>query len=91
MKLRDGKGNVTKDSKSTMRIVKSILDHFADLPAEHKDKAIANANALYGDEAKGVNVDSLTEALNIGFLWGDTPEGTDYWVEVYKTENQKNQ
>ncbi len=56
-----------------MKTIKQWLETIED--KEIRKKALANMD---------LTADSLEEALSMAFTWKDTPEGEDYWMEVYK-------
>jgi hypothetical protein len=51
---------------------------FAQLPVKYKNKAIDNARNNF------LQFDSLLKALGTAFIWENTPEGRDFWLEAYK-------
>ena len=56
---------------------KTVTEWFAQLPKEFREKAIKN-KINKGD------AESLKDALVKGFVWGDSPEGHEYWGRVYE-------
>jgi hypothetical protein len=65
----------------------TITEYFLQAKAdgyEWADNALRNrANVLNGKEDYG-SADSLEDALSEGFLWGRTPEGSNYWKSVFR-------
>lgn len=55
--------------------MKKIREWFQELPDGIRELALRN-QVNDGDE------ESLDGALYSGFVWGNTPEGGDFWVEV---------
>jgi hypothetical protein len=59
--------------------MKTRLEWFDNLPQELKGKALANTKAL---ELQSKHK-SLKESLLHAFVWSYSPEGFDYWDEIY--------
>jgi hypothetical protein len=59
--------------------MKTTREWYNELPNDIKIKALANTKCTTIDS----NDASLSEALLGAFLWADTPEGMNYWGEVY--------
>lgn len=49
--------------------------------------------ALMQTEANSMDVEreSLSLALRMAFHWASSPEGLDYWVDIYEDLQSKNQ
>ena len=60
-------------------MTKTIKEWLSELPEPYRTKAIENCKA-----SERVRPSSLKEALCGAFSWLDTPQGYDYWAEVYK-------
>ena len=58
---------------------KTIKEWFEELPEPYKTQVLTNCKIP--DEIVG----SKLEAIAIGFLWSDTPEGEEYWHDVFLT------
>lgn len=52
---------------------------------EWADAAIRNRQYYLVCSPEREHVDSLSEALNIGFSWNHTPEGAEYWCSIYQS------
>ena len=64
-----------------MKQEKTILEWLNQLPEPYKSQAIENTkndDPFSGNEI----VDSLWKAIDGGFLWSSTPQGSDYWFEI---------
>jgi len=59
--------------------MKTTREWYNELPNDIKIKALANTKWTTIDS----NDASLSTALLAAFVWADTPEGIDYWSEVY--------
>lgn len=72
--------NLFKDNPINWNIEQrlTIYEWLQQLPEPIKDKAIRN---LY-DESKDLRRESLADALFCAFIFEDTPEGHNYWVEI---------
>jgi hypothetical protein len=56
----------------------TIQDYFNRLPEPYRTQAIRNTS----NKNLKLESDSLQKALRIAFAWGDSPEGSDYWIDV---------
>ena len=54
------------------------------------DAAIRNRQYYLVCSPEIDHVDSLSEALNIGFSWNHSPEGTEYWCSIYINQSLVN-
>ena len=59
--------------------MKTTREWYNELPNDIKIKALANTKWTTIDSSDA----SLSQALLSAFVWADTPEGMDYWSEVY--------
>jgi len=58
---------------------KSIVNWYKELNSPEREQALANC-----DKSKLTNeVHALYQAINDGFTWSSTPEGSDYWSNLY--------
>lgn len=60
--------------------MKTIAEYFNELPEDIRNKAFANLEV----ESSEV-VEDAADAIYEGFAWTKTPEGGNFWVEVYKS------
>lgn len=60
---------------------KTIEQWFQELPEPYRTKALENCKSPNDNEV----VETLSIAIAVGFLWQDTPEGEEYWHDVYLT------
>ena len=58
---------------------KTILQWFEQAKAEGLEWADA---AIKNIEYPSWNVNSMYKALEMGFVWSDTPQGFSYWCEI---------
>lgn len=63
--------------------MKTIKQHFEELPEPYRTQALENMAA--SDDER----DSLKKALYSGFVWAETPQGHDYWSDVAKKFKDK--
>lgn len=56
---------------------KTISAWFKTTQEPYRTKLLNNMNS----SLRGSKVKSLIEALKSGFIWGDTDEGSEFWVE----------
>ena len=66
---------------------KTIEQWFQELPEPYKTKALTNCQeqSTFDWNTGDANCNSSSQAIAFGFLWQDTPEGEEYWQEVYDT------
>jgi hypothetical protein len=64
-----------------MKTSKKIREWLNELPQEIKEKALANTSSAVAD----TDEPSLSEAIAASFSWGNSPEGHDYWSDIYKS------
>ncbi len=57
---------------------KTAVEWFEMLPDEVRNKAISNTD----DVSKGWKYSTLKKALFQSFIWLETPEGGDFWVDI---------
>lgn len=66
---------------------KTVMQHIAQAVVEGHDWApAAMINLVKSDVMNKYHISEvpfLFRALHLGFVWGDTPEGNDYWYEIY--------
>lgn len=60
--------------------MKTIKDWFEELPEPYRSEAINN---IRKSEAN-----SLSDALDIGFDWGRTKQGYEYWYKLFEKLEQ---
>lgn len=60
-------------------MVKTIRAWFEELPDDIKEKAFKNTKK---HDLSGKS-NSLSNALGASFRWSETPEGYDYWENIY--------
>lgn len=64
--------------------MKTTLKHLEDLREEHAIKAIANLHAEDTDgEIASTEYEKLRTALFNAFDWDDSPQGEEYWDDIY--------
>lgn len=56
------------------------------LPKGIREEALENCDPSWGFFKK--NATSLKEAIHYSFLWGDTPQGHNYWEKVQNNVTQ---
>lgn len=62
--------------------MKTIKDWLQELPEDIKEKALLNYSTE--DPSKeDDNYDLMSEALFCAFVWSGTPEGHDFWENLY--------
>lgn len=68
--------------------MKTILDWYAELPPPYSGQATRNHINEHGfprlDHSTRSVFKSAAKALDHGFSWVDTPEGHEYWHNVYR-------
>lgn len=62
--------------------MKTIKDWLEELPEGIKEKALLNYKASPQNKEKEV-VGSLSAAISGAFVWIDTPEGHEFWENLY--------
>lgn len=75
----------------------TIREWLADLPKNVRSIAVSNALANYKKHDLEFNetlidlkhVYSMQEALRLGFVWSDSPEGYDFWNKIYNDYDPK--
>jgi hypothetical protein len=62
------------------------------LVAIGKEEAIVKfiLNSINTSSTKSVSKDSIFEEITYSFSWKDSPEGTDYWNDIYLALREKN-
>lgn len=63
----------------------TILDYFNRLPEPYRTQAIRNTSK----KKLKMHVNSIRIAIDRAFAWEDTPEGGDYWFEVFQGNSPK--
>jgi len=55
------------------------------LELQHKDKALTNYKKFQGEinGRKYTESNSIHGAISVAFSWNMSPEGWEYWMEVY--------
>lgn len=63
--------------------MKTYIEWFSLLPSPYKEKAIKNS--IQGDwiDPDKEQSESMENALAKGFCWTTSPEGEDYWNELF--------
>ena len=66
---------------------KTIEQWFQELPEPYRTQTLENCEkqSTIDWNAADATCDKLSDAVALGFLWQDTPEGEEYWQEVYDT------
>ena len=59
--------------------MKTVAQHLCSLPDGYRQRAFSNAEP----EMLSNLVDSPARALARAFSWRESPEGPDFWVQVY--------
>lgn len=59
--------------------MKTIEEYLNELPQPYKQQALINMEA---EEATSLEKD-LKDALQFAFVWKESPEGFDYWDNLY--------
>jgi hypothetical protein len=59
--------------------MKTIREWLEELPEPHRTQAINNAEKY---DMIDISVDSLIDAIGQGFIWRESPEGGNYWVDL---------
>ena len=62
---------------------KTIKEWLQTLPEPHREAAITNAT-LDGSIGYWVTEPTLADALAAAFVWHITPQGQDYWNDVFR-------
>lgn len=62
---------------------KTIREWFEGLPVGYREIALSNLENFPID-SDCRDASSLSDALDSGFWWADTPEGEDFWDAVHK-------
>ena len=71
--------------------MKTIREWFNELPDPYRTQAINNADSILLDnKSVGKNCVSLLDALEKAFIWENSPEDFQYWVNLYKVLKSKN-
>lgn len=89
-----GKINLDRNKKTNMNTdMKTRLDYLKTLRSPYREQAIRNAYARCAERVLGehdnlqapdaTECNSLSEAINYSFVWSRTPEGGEYWADVY--------
>jgi hypothetical protein len=60
--------------------MKSTKQWLNELPDGYRERALKNLNL--DDEAASMEEESIIRALNVSFVWYDSPEGHDFWNAV---------
>ncbi len=71
--------------------MKTIREHFEQLDEPYRTQAIENAGGvgtLLHEDRLHVQELSIIDALMGGFLWASTPQGHEYWNELYDYLNE---
>lgn len=68
-----------------MSELKTVRQWLEELPEPHKPKALDNLNEC----ADFKECACIQGALMHAFIWRESPEGLDYWSDVYKSLNTK--
>lgn len=63
----------------TFKMKKTIKEWFETLEEPYRTQALFNIP----EKLKSGEVDCLSFALAIGFVWEDSPEEDEYWKELY--------
>jgi len=61
-----------------MRILKTVAQHLSELPEPYIEMALANAEK----RALTYICQMPYTAISSAFIWGDTPEGFDFWAGI---------
>lgn len=67
-----------------------IITYLAKLPPEIMILCIYYTVKQRGVNQLKVQVDSLSQAIDHGFIWGRTKEGHNYWEDIYMNLRKKN-
>lgn len=76
----DYQNNAQIPQKEMKQKEKKIKDWLKCLNNPYKKQAITNLDT----NLKEVKVNSICEALAVGFSWEQSKEGLEYWEEVYE-------
>lgn len=68
--------------------MKTIINWFELLPESIKTEAINNSLTQNRVNINTKEVDTLKDALNEAFTWGDTSEGELYWISIHTQLNE---
>ena len=60
---------------------KTIKEWLEELPDGYRERALSYTNEDILDVSY---IDSIVDALNAAFTWGNTREGHKFWLEVYE-------
>jgi hypothetical protein len=63
--------------------MKTIEDYLKTLPEPYKSKAFYSA-VKAGTDIK-VEIENIQRAVRGSFIWGESPEGQNYWEDFYNT------
>ena len=68
--------------------MKTIREHLENLPEPHRSQALANLQRQDPESASALYLIE-SEAVNMAFWWVDTPEGAEYWRDLYNQLKQQ--
>lgn len=71
-------------TETPKRKVSELLES---LPSPWKEQAIRNVTGQGRDSTMNEEYYSACSALVCSFNWSSTPEGRDYWLDLYHTLN----
>lgn len=60
--------------------MKIVKEWFNDLEEPYKKQALENTV----EKSLKIIAESMTEALSSAFYWTDSPQGHDYWSNIFK-------
>lgn len=64
-----------------MKTEKKIKDWYKHLKQPIKNQAITNLNT----SCKNIKVNSLSDAIMLGFDWNSSKEGYEYWDNIWES------
>ena len=59
--------------------MKTVEEWFNDLEEPYKAQALENT----GEKSLKIIAESMSEALSSGFYWTDSPQGHQYWFNLF--------
>jgi len=66
----------------------TILNYLYKLPDKYRSKAISNHTNKPKYLSNYAFIKSMADAINYAFDWNCTPEGFEYWADIYAAIQQ---
>jgi hypothetical protein len=64
--------------------MKTVEEWFNDLEEPYKTQALENSI----EKSLKIIAESMSEALSSGFYWTDSPQGHEYWYNIFKKHSK---